>query len=164
VKSVTDQILGDGTLDSIIEEGKAAPNEDLVREPPVDIEAKREGTAMAKLRVAYAMRNPHGPARAAGVGFASPGRGQMQEIFDDRSVRNPYKVNRNMSGRQRKKMRKAANRALRAQGNPGRIEDVLKGRRAMTPVRPQQETDKSPVPAAAPSEPTGTSVAAQVGD
>ena len=142
--------------------------EQLTGEAPAGVEPENkpsaEKMAEAKLRLAYATRNPQHAARPTGVRLVSPGHEQVQEIFDDGSVRNPYRANHTLSGRQRKKMRKLANRNMKARGIDGRIEDVLKGRRVGPSQRPQPATTESPAPAAAPAVSTGMSVADVFGD
>lgn len=122
----------------------------------------REKLANAKLKLAFATRTKV-PA-ATGVGFSSPGHAQMQEIFDDGSVRNPYRANREMSGRQRRKMRKVANRNMKARGLSGKIQDVLKGRRVGEPARPQPATEESPAPGTQAVVPVGPPFAAHSSD
>lgn len=119
-------------------------------------EEQREKHASAKLKLAYATRRADAPAKPTGVKLMSPAHHQLQEIFDDGSVRNPYKVNRELSGRQRRKMRKTTNRLMKQRGVPGRVEDVLKGR--------QPAVLTSPAPAADPGEQIGMPVALHEGD
>lgn len=143
--------------------------EQLTGEAPAGVPASepakadsREKLAHAKLKLAFATRTP--VACGTGVGFVSPGHHQMQEIFDDGSVRNPYRTNKEMTGRQRRKMRKVANRNMKARGLSGKIQDVLKGRRVDTPSRPQPATEQSLTPGSQAEVPVGTSVAPSSSD
>lgn len=147
MRSVTDQILGDGALDRIIEEGGVSQEElndgvdvkgapmPAVEKPirPLTDDDRRRNFAESKLRVALSTADRMHAPKATGVGFSSPLRGQMQEIFTDGSVRNPYKKMRGMSGRQRRLMRKNANRTMKARGINARLEDTLKGRKRAQP-------------------------------
>lgn len=150
MRSVTDQIFGEGTLDRVISEGVTTRNEGLVRPEPPTVEEPAEGPAtldpeqqrvrfaQAKLRVAMATADHTHAPKPTGVHFVSgttETRGkQIQMIYDDGSVRNPYK-NGKISGRQRRMMRKQANRNLRAQGSTTDLGRVFKGR------QPNQKED-----------------------
>lgn len=155
-----------GAFKAFVDEGIAAATLEATKGSPVghvpSNQLNGERMATAKLRVAYATRGS--VAKATGVRLVSPGHDQVQEIFDDGSARNPYKVNRALSGRQRRKMRKTANAAMKARGVPGRIENALKGRRVGKPERPQSETTESPAPTPAAPVPIGTRDATRVGD
>lgn len=156
--SVTDQILGAGTLDKLVEEGTVTPDEDVRKitdtpEEPAEGPAtltprlRQERIADAKLRVALATADRMHAPKPTGVHFVSGTNGQglrqVQMIYDDGSVRNPYRTGK-LSGRQKRKMRKQANRNLRAQGVKTDLRLVFKGRQA----DPQEVTRQT--------EPTGT--------
>lgn len=176
-KSVTDQILGDGALDAIVDTGIVMRDENLnspegaqfeedhlgvVADEPVrkiTDDDRREALANAKLRVALSTADRTYAAKPTGVTFVTPSRGQHQEIFDDGSIRNPYKKMRAMSGRQRRNMRKQANRTMKSRGIDSRIEDALKGRQ-----RPQTMAAMSHPPAPEPLTEVGIPVADILGD
>jgi hypothetical protein len=153
MKSVSDQLLGEGATKAIVDAGITTPDEGLVRMVPVDpskpvAPADPQALGRAKLRVAMATRDHHAAPKSSGVHFVSGTNGQnvkqVQMIFDDGSVRNPYKKAR-ISGRQRRKMCKEANRNMRARGITSNLRDVLKGRQG-EPVSPPQETPNPETP------------------
>lgn len=167
MKSVTDQIFGDGALDKIVEEGITTRDADIVKPEPLIPLPTAEDFAQRKLRMAFAARDGQHAPKSTGVKFVSGGRTatgtpdplrmQVQEIFDDGSVRNPYAINRKMSGRQRRNLRKQTNRTMRGRGiQHVNIADVLKGRRS----GPQEGT----VPTPEPLTQAGTPVADILGD
>jgi hypothetical protein len=149
-------VLGDGALDRIVSEGVTARDENLVRpEPTSTVEEPAAGPATmqpekmaeAKLRVALATADRTSAPKPTGVHFVSGTHGhsgkQIQMIYDDGSVRNPYKAGR-ISGRQKRLMRKQANRNLRAQGIKTDLRLVFKGRQpapgSPLPVTPEHRT------------------------
>lgn len=187
MKSVTDQILGDGALDAIVEAGITTRDEEgytsveyngvdplpgdprqlaeLIESTSVEPVRKitdddrREALANAKLRVALSTADRTHAAKPTGVTFVTPSRDQHQEIFDDGSIRNPYKKMRAMSGRQRRNMRKQANRTMKSRGIDSRIEDALKGRQ-----RPQTSPQTMAVPSQPPAPEPLTEVGIPVAD
>lgn len=128
MKSVTDQLHGEGALVA------------LTKQP------SPRALGEAKLRVAFATADRTHAPKPTGVAFMSPLRGQRQEIFDDGSVHNPYRKMHKLSGRQRRNMRKQANRNMRARGITTNIGDALKGRQPRpSQVAPSQPSAPEPL-------------------
>jgi hypothetical protein len=131
MRSVTDE-LRERNPEMIAEKEAQLPAK-LASEPapqPMNPEA----IAQAKLRVAMSTRNYRAAPKPTGVHFVS-GKGdvkQAQMIFDDGSVRNPFKTNPELSGRQRRKMAKLANRNLKRAGDTRDIRDAFKGRQRVS--------------------------------
>jgi hypothetical protein len=68
------------------------------------LQKAQEQAAMTKVRAAIDTRDPQGPAKPTGVVYQSQRTGTQQHIFDDGSLRNPWKRTPGLSGRQFRKL------------------------------------------------------------
>ena len=103
-RSVTD-MLGVAVTAAI-----AAPKPKRTPEELASIARERQGHL--RLREAFRARNPHRAAQPTSVRMRDS-RGAVLDVFDDGSIRHPYRRKPGLSGRQFRKLRKRANKALR---------------------------------------------------